>query len=88
MIRTTTPWTLAANLAIAASASDYTTISYEKNGRRYAPWSRGALKAVVHAGGLRKGIPVAQTVRGSELDDLVTGIRASRRIRRTRTPTW
>ncbi|MHC4125328.1 MAG: isoleucine--tRNA ligase, partial [Planctomycetota bacterium] len=36
MIWTTTPWTLAANLAVAVHPNlNYTTISYEKNGRKF-----------------------------------------------------
>ena len=74
MIWTTTPWTLAANLAIAVHPHlDYTTISYEKNGRRYVSVvAVERIKAVAHAGGLKEGeYQVApKTVRGSELDDL------------------
>ncbi len=74
MIWTTTPWTLAANLAIAVHPHlDYTTISYEKNGRRYVSVvAVERIKAVAHAGGLQEEqYQVApKTVRGSELDDL------------------
>ena len=74
MIWTTTPWTLAANLAVAVHPDlDYTTISYEKNGRRYVSVvAVERIKAVAHAGGLKEGEyhVAAKTVRGSELDDL------------------
>ncbi len=74
MIWTTTPWTLAANLAIAVHPHlDYTTISYEKNGRRYVSVvAAERIGAVTHAGKLKEGeYEVApKTVRGSELDDL------------------
>jgi len=74
MIWTTTPWTLAANLAIAVHPHlDYTTISYEKNGRRYVSVvAVERIRAVAHAGRLKEGeYQVApKTVRGSELDDL------------------
>ncbi|MEN6578308.1 MAG: isoleucine--tRNA ligase [Phycisphaerales bacterium] len=74
MIWTTTPWTLAANLAVAVHPHlDYTTISYEKDGCKYVSVvSTDRIGAVVQAGGLAEGqYTVAGTaVRGNALDDL------------------
>jgi isoleucyl-tRNA synthetase len=74
MIWTTTPWTLAANLAIAVHPQlDYTTICYEKDGHRYVSVvATDRVSAVVHAGRLKEGeyTLAGKTVRGSELDDL------------------
>ncbi|MEN6424204.1 MAG: isoleucine--tRNA ligase, partial [Phycisphaerales bacterium] len=74
MIWTTTPWTLAANLAVAVHPHlDYTTVSYEKDGRKYVSVvSTDRIGAVVQAGGLTEGqYTVAGTaVRGNALDDL------------------
>ncbi len=74
MIWTTTPWTLAANLAVAVHPHlEYTTISYEKEGRRYVSVvSTDRLEAVVKAGGLEEGkyAVASRKVRGSELEGL------------------
>jgi len=74
MIWTTTPWTLAANLAVAVHPHlEYTTIAYEKDGRKYVSVvSTDRIEAVVAAGGLEQGqYTVAEKkVRGSELEGL------------------
>jgi len=74
MIWTTTPWTLAANLAVAVHPQlEYTTIAYEKDGRRFVSVvAAERVSAVVKAGGLAEGqyTIAAKTVRGGELDDL------------------
>jgi isoleucyl-tRNA synthetase len=74
MIWTTTPWTLAANLAIAVHPHlDYTTISYEKNGRKFVSvLGTDRLEAVLAAGGLKEGqFSVSQkTVKGKDLQAL------------------
>ena len=74
MIWTTTPWTLAANLAIAVHPFlDYTTIRYEKKGHEYiSVVANDRLGAVVQAGGLEEGqYEVSETkVRGSEFEGL------------------
>jgi isoleucyl-tRNA synthetase len=65
---------LAANLAIAVHPHlNYTTIRYEKDGRRYVSVvAQDRIQAVVHTGRLQEGQYTvgAKTVRGSELDDL------------------
>jgi len=57
MIWTTTPWTLAANLAVAVHPRlEYVTISYETNGRRFVSViAAERLEAVVAAAGLENG---------------------------------
>ncbi len=74
MIWTTTPWTLAANLAVAVHPHlDYTTIRYEKDGRPYVSVvSTDRLNAVVQAGQLQEGAyqVAGKTVRGSALEGL------------------
>ena len=74
MIWTTTPWTLAANLAIAVHPYlDYTALSYEKDGRKYVSVVAADLvNAIVRAGGLKEGeYRVAEKrVRGNELEGL------------------
>jgi isoleucyl-tRNA synthetase len=74
MIWTTTPWTLAANLAVAVHPFlDYTALSYEKAGRKYVSIvATDRVAAVVQAGGLTEGQYqlAAGTVRGSELEGL------------------
>ncbi len=57
MIWTTTPWTLAANLAIAVHPNlEYTTVAYEKYGRQYVSvLATERLEAVLAAGGLENG---------------------------------
>jgi isoleucyl-tRNA synthetase len=74
MIWTTTPWTLAANLAIAVHPQlDYTTIDYRKDGRRYVSVvSTDRIEAVVKAGRLEEGkySVSGKKVRGGELESL------------------
>ncbi|MBN1506586.1 MAG: isoleucine--tRNA ligase [Sedimentisphaerales bacterium] len=74
MIWTTTPWTLAANLAVAVHPFlDYTAVSYQKDGHKFVSVvATDRLNAVVQAGGLKEGeYRVAQTkVRGSDLEGL------------------
>jgi len=74
MIWTTTPWTLAANLAVAVHPFlDYTAVAYEKNGRKYVSVvAAERVSAVVQAGRLKEGeyAVAGKTIRGSELDDL------------------
>ena len=57
MIWTTTPWTLAANLAVAVHPSlDYTTISYEKDGSKFiSVVGTDRLEAILKAGKLEAG---------------------------------
>jgi isoleucyl-tRNA synthetase len=74
MIWTTTPWTLAANLAVAMHPYlEYKTLSYEKNGQKYVSiMAAERLHAVVSAGGLKEGqYSVSEkSVRGSEFEGL------------------
>ncbi|MBM4027789.1 MAG: isoleucine--tRNA ligase [Planctomycetes bacterium] len=74
MIWTTTPWTLAANLAVAVHPYlDYTAIRYERDGRTYVSLvAAERVKAVAHAGRLQDGAytVAGKTVRGSELEGL------------------
>ncbi|MHC4706444.1 MAG: isoleucine--tRNA ligase [Planctomycetota bacterium] len=74
MIWTTTPWTLAANLAVAAHPYlDYTAVSYQKDGDRYVSiLVTERVGAVVAAGNLEEGqYSVSEkAVRGSELEGL------------------
>jgi len=74
MIWTTTPWTLAANLAIAAHPYlEYATIRYEKDGRNFISIvAVERIGAVVAAGGLPEGRYTIgeKTVRGNELEGL------------------
>jgi len=74
MIWTTTPWTLAANLAIAVHPGlDYKTISYEQYGEKFVSiLVAERIAAVVEAAGLKEGqYNVGEkTVRGSELEGL------------------
>ncbi len=68
VIWTTTPWTIPANLAIAASPDlDY---SFVEAGRRTYLISSGLVESVMNEAGL-SGYSVAGTVHGSELDGLV-----------------
>jgi isoleucyl-tRNA synthetase len=77
MIWTTTPWTLAANLAVAVHPHlEYTTIAYEKDGRKYVSVvATDRIEAVVAAGGLEEGqFTIAEKkVRGNELEGLRYG---------------
>ena len=74
MIWTTTPWTLAANLAIAVHPHlEYTTVRYEQGGREMVSVvSTDRLNAVVAAGGLGESQYHAaeEVVRGRELEGL------------------
>jgi len=74
MIWTTTPWTLAANLAVAAGPRlEYTSISYEQNGRQFVSvLAVERVEAAVKAAGLQEsGFAVSEkTVKGSELEGL------------------
>jgi isoleucyl-tRNA synthetase len=74
MIWTTTPWTLAANLAVAAHPwLEYTTLSYEKDGQKYVSvLVTDRIAAAIEAAGLKQGQYSVneKTVKGSELEDL------------------
>jgi isoleucyl-tRNA synthetase len=73
MIWTTTPWTLAANLAVAVHPRlDYVGLSYEKDGKKFTSIiAESRLQAVVDAAGLQEGqYTVSKTVKGSELEAL------------------
>jgi len=74
MIWTTTPWTLAANLAMAVHPRlDYAAVSYEKDGTKFVSiLVSERIAAAVEAGGLQQGqYSVSEkTVRGSELEGL------------------
>lgn len=74
MIWTTTPWTLAANLAVAVHPLlDYTTISCEKDGNKsISVVGTDRLEAIVKAGKLEAGQyrVGGKTVKGSQLEGL------------------
>jgi isoleucyl-tRNA synthetase len=74
MIWTTTPWTLAANLAVAVHPRlDYKSISYEKDGTKFVSVVvSDRVEAVVAAGGLENGkYKVSENaVKGNELEGL------------------
>jgi isoleucyl-tRNA synthetase len=74
MIWTTTPWTLAANLAIAVHPYlEYATIRYEKSGRDFVSIvATERIEAVVKASGLADGKYTIgeETIRGSKLEGL------------------
>jgi isoleucyl-tRNA synthetase len=74
MIWTTTPWTLAANLAIAVHPwLEYTAIRYEKYGKKFTSIiATERIEAVVIAGNLAEGkYSIGEkTVKGSELEGL------------------
>ena len=74
MIWTTTPWTLAANLAVAVHPRlDYKTISYEKDGTKFVSVVvSDRVEAVVAASGLEddKYKVSEKAVKGSELEEL------------------
>jgi len=69
MIWTTTPWTLAANLAIAAHPDlDYKAVSYSQNGRKFTSIvAQARLEAVIAAGKLSNYTLSEKTVKGSDL---------------------
>ena len=74
MIWTTTPWTLAANLAIAVHPYlEYKAVSYEQNGRKFVSiLGVDRLDAAVAAGKLREGQYTVseKSVKGSELEGM------------------
>ena len=74
MIWTTTPWTLAANLAIAVHPHlEYATVRYEKDGRNFiSVVAVERIGAVAAAGGLTEGRYTIgeKTVRGGQLEGL------------------
>ncbi|MBN2137571.1 MAG: isoleucine--tRNA ligase [Sedimentisphaerales bacterium] len=74
MIWTTTPWTLAANLAIAVHPRlEYKSLSYEQNGQRFVSiLGVDRLEAAISAGNLQAGeYSVSKAaVKGSELEAL------------------
>ncbi len=74
MIWTTTPWTLAANLAVAVNPHlDYVSLSYEKNGQPFVSVvGADRVKAIIAAGELADGqYQVSDTkVKGCDLEGL------------------
>jgi len=73
MIWTTTPWTLAANLAVAVHpVLDYVTITYEKDGRRFCSLvCAERAEAVAAMAGLQAGqYQRSQPIRGQDLAGL------------------
>ena len=74
MIWTTTPWTLAANLAVAVHPRlDYAAIRYEKDGKNFVSIvATERIKVVTAAGDLAEGnCSIGEkTVKGSELESL------------------
>lgn len=74
MIWTTTPWTLAANLAVAVHAHlDYVTLAYEKDGQAFVSVvGADRVDAIVQAGGLTDGqYTISETkVKGCDLEGL------------------
>jgi len=74
MIWTTTPWTLAANLAVAVHPRlDYTAIRYEKAGRNFTSIvATDRIDAVINAGDLAEGKYSVdeKSVKGIELEGL------------------
>jgi len=74
MIWTTTPWTLAANLAVAVHPHlEYRTVSYEKGGQKFVSVLVGErIEAAMAAGGVAEGqYQVGEVaVRGNELEGL------------------
>ena len=74
MIWTTTPWTLAANLAVALHPQlEYVGLTYEKDGRRFTSIvAKARLGAVVKAAGLDEG---QYTVSGAVLGGDLKGLR-------------
>ncbi len=74
MIWTTTPWTLAANLAIAVHPNlEYVTINYEKGGQgSVSVVAKECVEAVVAAGGLKEGQYTVskKSIKGKNLEGL------------------
>ncbi|MGA2914769.1 MAG: isoleucine--tRNA ligase [Sedimentisphaerales bacterium] len=69
MIWTTTPWTLAANLAIAANPElDYKSLSYSQNGKKWTSIvAQARLESVIAAGKLSNYTVSEKTVKGGAL---------------------
>ena len=69
MILTTTPWTLAANLAISAHPDlEYKSISFTQNGKKFTSIiAQARLEAVIAAGKLENYTVSEKTVKGSQL---------------------
>ncbi len=73
MIWTTTPWTLAANLAVAVHPHlEYTALSYEKDGEKFVSIAGvDRLEAITRATGLEEGqYTTGKRVKGAELAGL------------------
>jgi isoleucyl-tRNA synthetase len=73
MIWTTTPWTLAANLAVAVHPGlEYVGLTYEKKGQKFTSVVVSErLEAVVKAAGLEDGqYSISKLVKGKELEGL------------------
>lgn len=73
MIWTTTPWTLAANLAVAVHPRlDYVGLTYELNGKKFTSIiAESRIEAVTKAANLEEGqYTVSESVKGSELEGL------------------
>jgi isoleucyl-tRNA synthetase len=73
MIWTTTPWTLAANLAVALHPRlDYVGLTYEKEGARYTSIiCSERLEAVIKAAGLQEGqYTVSKSVTGNQFKEM------------------
>ena len=73
MIWTTTPWTLAANLAVAVHPRlEYVGLQYENDGREFESIiGVGRLEAVVKAAGLKEGqYTTSDPVKGDQLEGL------------------
>ena len=75
MIWTTTPWTLAANLAIAVHPRlEYTALSYQKDGNRFVSiLAVDRIEATINAAGLQQGqyCVSKKAVKGSDLEGLL-----------------
>ena len=74
MVWTTTPWTLAANLAVAVHPElDYVTLRYKKDGEKFVSLvAAERIKAVVEAAGLEEGQykVSGKSVKGKHLEGL------------------
>lgn len=73
MIWTTTPWTLAANLAVAVHPRlDYVGVTYELNGKKFTSiLGTERVTAVMAAAGVEEGqYTVSEPVKGAELESL------------------
>jgi len=69
MIWTTTPWTLAANLAVAVNPElDYKAVNFTQNGKKFTSIvAQARLEAVVAAGKLENYTISEKTIKGSDL---------------------